>query len=159
MVGVKQSLGVVPHDQTPDVFGLLAYVGPLARTVADAPEVDGLVRVHDPEHTLSTGAMPEVQITAAEGYDLVAERWRGHRGEIDLVFSTAIGIVMVEVKASKDFTSALQHLTPTKIARLYATAEEYVGTLPGGTLTDVRFDVALVDQMGRLDIHENAFAA
>ena len=95
----------------------------------------------------------------AAGYDLVAERWRGHRGEIDLVFSTAIGIVMVEVKASKDFTSALQHLTPTKIARLYATAEEYVGTLPGGTLTDVRFDVALVDQMGRLDIHENAFAA
>ena len=46
----------------------------LARTVADAPEVDGLVRIHDPEHLLSTGAMPEVQITAAEGYDLVAER-------------------------------------------------------------------------------------
>lgn len=36
LVGVKQSLGVVPHDQTPDVFGLLAYVGPIARTVADA---------------------------------------------------------------------------------------------------------------------------
>ena len=26
----------MPHDQTPDVFGLLAYVGPIARTVADA---------------------------------------------------------------------------------------------------------------------------
>jgi len=36
LVGVKQTLGVVPHDQTPDVFGLLAYVGPMARTVADA---------------------------------------------------------------------------------------------------------------------------
>jgi aspartyl-tRNA(Asn)/glutamyl-tRNA(Gln) amidotransferase subunit A len=36
VVGIKQSLGVVPHDQTPDVFGLLAYVGPMARTVADA---------------------------------------------------------------------------------------------------------------------------
>ncbi len=36
VVGVKQTLGVVPHDQTPDVFGLLAYVGPLARTVRDA---------------------------------------------------------------------------------------------------------------------------
>ena len=36
VVGVKQTLGVVPHDQTPDVFGLLAYVGPLARTVGDA---------------------------------------------------------------------------------------------------------------------------
>lgn len=36
LVGVKQSLGVVPHDQTPDVFGLLAYVGPISRTVKDA---------------------------------------------------------------------------------------------------------------------------
>ena len=36
LVGVKQTLGVVPHDQTPDVFGLLAYVGPMARSVADA---------------------------------------------------------------------------------------------------------------------------
>src|SRR5690606_12512819 len=36
IVGMKQTLGVVPHDQTPDVFGLLAYVGPMARTVADA---------------------------------------------------------------------------------------------------------------------------
>lgn len=36
LVGVKQTLGVVPHDQTPDVFGLLAYLGPIARTVADA---------------------------------------------------------------------------------------------------------------------------
>lgn len=36
IVGMKQTLGIVPHDQTPDVFGLLAYVGPMARTVADA---------------------------------------------------------------------------------------------------------------------------
>jgi len=36
VVGMKQTLGVVPHDQTPDAFGLLAYIGPLARTVADA---------------------------------------------------------------------------------------------------------------------------
>ena len=36
VVGVKQTLGVVPHDQTPDAFGLLAYIGPIARTVPDA---------------------------------------------------------------------------------------------------------------------------
>lgn len=36
VVGMKQTLGVVPHDQTPDVFGLLANVGPIARNVADA---------------------------------------------------------------------------------------------------------------------------
>ncbi len=44
-----------------------------ARCWADAPEVDGLVRIHDPAHNLSTGAMPKVLVTAAEGYDLVAE--------------------------------------------------------------------------------------
>lgn len=36
VVGVKQTLGVVPHDQTPDSFGLLAYIGPITRSVADA---------------------------------------------------------------------------------------------------------------------------
>jgi aspartyl-tRNA(Asn)/glutamyl-tRNA(Gln) amidotransferase subunit A len=36
IVGVKQTLGVVPHDQTPDSFGLLAYIGPMARNVDDA---------------------------------------------------------------------------------------------------------------------------
>lgn len=46
----------------------------LARSTADAPEVDGLVLVADPDHTLSTGSMPDVKILAAEGYDLIAER-------------------------------------------------------------------------------------
>lgn len=45
----------------------------LARTWADAPEVDGLVKIHDPAHNLATGAMPVVRVTAADGYDLTAE--------------------------------------------------------------------------------------
>lgn len=45
----------------------------LARTVADAPEVDPVLRIADPRHTWSTGSMPRVRITAADGYDLVAE--------------------------------------------------------------------------------------
>jgi aspartyl-tRNA(Asn)/glutamyl-tRNA(Gln) amidotransferase subunit A len=36
IVGMKQTLGVVPHDQSPDSFGLLSYIGPMARTVGDA---------------------------------------------------------------------------------------------------------------------------
>jgi len=35
VVGHKQTLGLVPHDGTPDAFGNLAYVNPIARTVAD----------------------------------------------------------------------------------------------------------------------------
>ena len=36
VVGMKPTLGVVPHDLTSDAFGNLAYLGPIARTVADA---------------------------------------------------------------------------------------------------------------------------
>ncbi|MBY5934846.1 YraN family protein [Tateyamaria omphalii] len=105
-------------------------------------------------------AAEEIVVRAylAAGYELLAERWRGRRGEIDLVFSTCLGVVMVEVKASKSFESAAAHLTPAQVSRLYATADEYLATLPNGSLTDVRFDVALVDQAGGLNILENAFA-
>lgn len=93
----------------------------------------------------------------AAGYRLVAERWRGRRGEIDLIFSTAIGIVMVEVKTSKSLASAAAHLTPAQVQRLCATADEYLATISDGALTDVRFDVALVDQTGAVEFLENAF--
>jgi len=35
VVGLKQSMGVVPHSQTEDAFGNLTYVTPMTRTVAD----------------------------------------------------------------------------------------------------------------------------
>jgi len=35
VVGFKQSLGVVPHSQSPDVFGMYTYVTPMTRTVID----------------------------------------------------------------------------------------------------------------------------
>jgi len=36
IVGLKGTLGVIPHLQPPDLFGANSYVGPMARTVADA---------------------------------------------------------------------------------------------------------------------------
>jgi aspartyl-tRNA(Asn)/glutamyl-tRNA(Gln) amidotransferase subunit A len=35
VVGFKQSLGVVPHSQSPDAFGMYTYVTPMTRTVMD----------------------------------------------------------------------------------------------------------------------------
>jgi ribosomal protein S12 methylthiotransferase len=49
----------------------------IGRTWADAPEVDGVVEIHDPQHNLSTGAMVEATITSASGYDLGAELVNG----------------------------------------------------------------------------------
>lgn len=94
----------------------------------------------------------------AAGYTPIATRWRGRRGEIDLIFATCRGVVMVEVKASKDFGRAASHISAAQVQRLYTTAEEFLETQPKGNLTDIRFDVALVDQTGALRIFENAFA-
>lgn len=45
----------------------------LARSAADAPEVDGLVRVADPRGELRAGEFAPVRLTRAEGYDLLGE--------------------------------------------------------------------------------------
>ncbi len=45
----------------------------LARTTADAPEVDALVQVADPTERLQSGDFAKVRIVATDGYDLEAE--------------------------------------------------------------------------------------
>ncbi|WP_299152176.1 YraN family protein [uncultured Tateyamaria sp.] len=94
---------------------------------------------------------------AARGFPLRDSRWRGKRGEIDLVMNDGDGIVFVEVKKSRDFETAMSHVTAAQVRRLYATGEEYLAQMPNGSLTDVRFDVALVDATGAVQIVENAF--
>ncbi|MEM6371849.1 MAG: YraN family protein [Pseudomonadota bacterium] len=93
----------------------------------------------------------------ARGYRLLEARWRGCRGEIDLIFSDGPAVVCVEVKKSRSFDAALSHVTRAQVRRLFLTAEEYVSTLPLGSLTDMRFDVALMDQHGQVSVMENAF--
>lgn len=93
------------------------------------------------------------------GYPIARRRWRGQGGEIDLIARDGDGIVFIEVKKSRSFDRALQRLSTRQQARLYSAAEEYLGTQPAGALTDVRFDVALVDGRGAIRVIENAFAA
>lgn len=90
------------------------------------------------------------------GYVLACERWRAKRGEIDLIMRHPDGLVFVEVKASKTFDDAAARITPRQIARIFGSAEEFVSTQPRGALTNMRFDVALVNQTGALRILENA---
>mmetsp|Transcript_23333 Transcript_23333/g.40585 ORF Transcript_23333/g.40585 Transcript_23333/m.40585 type:complete len:142 (-) Transcript_23333:205-630(-) len=94
---------------------------------------------------------------ARRGQRILEHRWHGHRGEIDLIIADGATLVFVEVKQSRDFDTALSHIRPAQVRRLYATGEEYLGTLPNGSLMDVRFDVALVDASGAIRILENAF--
>ena len=93
------------------------------------------------------------------GYELLAQRFRGLRGEIDLVLRKGAAVIFVEVKKSRSFDAALARISEAQIARILATGAEYLDRLPGGQLTETRFDVALVDAHGQVSVMENALAA
>ena len=95
----------------------------------------------------------------ASGATLCAQRWRGTGGEIDLIAEEGDTVVFIEVKKARDFARAAYRLSAAQIGRLYATAEEYLGTLPNGGLRNARFDVALLNAQGECEIIENALCA
>ena len=90
------------------------------------------------------------------GYRVISQRWRGKGGEIDLIVGACAARVFVEVKKSKTFDRAAYRISPRQAHRLFAAAEEFLGAEPSGLLTEARFDVALVDQYGGIEIMENA---
>lgn len=93
----------------------------------------------------------------ASGRPIVAKRWRGSCGEIDLIAKDGDGLIFIEVKKSKSHASAAARLSRRQMDRIYGAGSEFLATQPKGQLTDVRFDVALVDSMGQVDVIENAF--
>lgn len=96
------------------------------------------------------------QTLEARGLRVLERRWRGRCGEIDLICAESGVTVFVEVKAAADFAGAAHSLRPGQIARIRAAAAEYAATLPAGQDSEMRFDVALVDGAGRIEIVENA---
>ena len=109
-----------------------------------------------------TGTAAEGQVEHAYlrgGHRLRDRRWRGAAGEIDLVLEKDGEIVFVEVKASRCHDRAAVALGDRQIGRLLRSAEAYIGALPAGLSTPMRFDVALVDGAGRIDVIRNALCA
>lgn len=92
-----------------------------------------------------------------QGHELIAERWRGRSGEIDLILRRGEEYIFVEVKKSSSHSRAAERIGGRQIARICRAALEFCGRLPTGMMTAMRFDAALVDQFGRVDIVENAF--
>ncbi len=95
----------------------------------------------------------------AAGCAALAERWRGAGGEIDLILRDPEngGVIFVEVKKARDFAAAAARVSARQIGRIMASAAQFLGTQPNGQDTDARFDVALVDDSGAVEILENAF--
>jgi putative endonuclease len=90
-------------------------------------------------------------------HDVIARRWRGAGGEIDLILRDGDAIIFVEVKKSKTFAGAAARLGRRQMDRLCASASEFLAGEPRGQLTDVRFDLAMVDGQGAVKVIENAF--
>ncbi len=95
----------------------------------------------------------------AQGYRILARRWRGQGGEIDVIATRDAETVFVEVKASATHGAAAWRVGPRQVRRLFDAAAEYMGSLPDGQDSAVRFDVALVDGTGRVEVVENALCA
>lgn len=99
------------------------------------------------------------QLYEGSGREVCARRWRGSAGEIDLIARDGAEIIFIEVKKSSTHALAAEHLSGRQMARIYASASEFLAGEPGGQLTECRFDVALVNAAGQIEILENAFAA
>jgi len=91
------------------------------------------------------------------GFSIARQRWRGTAGEIDLIMRDGDGLVFIEVKQSGSFERAALRVSAAQMRRITCCAEEFLGTQPDGSLTNVRFDVALVNGYGETQIIENAF--
>ena len=99
-----------------------------------------------------------VALYTAAGLRLLETRWRGKSGEIDLILADGDGIVFAEVKQARTHAAAIASLRPAQMRRIHAAGSEYLAHCPKGQLTDVRFDLAVVDGAGRCDILEAAFS-
>lgn len=95
----------------------------------------------------------------ARGRTIAATRWRCPYGEIDLIARDGAEVIFIEVKQSRSHARAADHLSPRQMERIVNAASVFLGGEPLGQATPVRFDVALVDGIGQIEILEGAFAA
>ncbi len=110
----------------------------------------------------ASGASAEDAVARAyekRGLTVAARRWRSPWGEADLILRDGAWVVVVEVKKARSLEEAAHRLTRRQMDRLCAAAQAFCEGEPRGSLTELRFDLALADGMGRVRIVENAWGA
>lgn len=102
VVGLKQSMGTVPHSQVDDAFGNLTYVTPTTRTVADtALMLQAMAGAHPSDPWSADVPVPNYSAAAGAPGDL-----RGKR----ILFAKAPKGRPVSREVAASFESALGHL-------------------------------------------------
>jgi aspartyl-tRNA(Asn)/glutamyl-tRNA(Gln) amidotransferase subunit A len=102
VVGLKQSLGLVPHSQALDAFGNLTYVTPISRTVADTALMLQAMAGDHPCDPWSAG------VTAPDGLAAIREK-RDLRGA-RVLFAAAPQGRPIASDAAEAFSAALRVL-------------------------------------------------
>jgi len=95
----------------------------------------------------------------AHGYEILERNYSCVLGEVDIVAKDGEYIVFCEVKARRNarYGTAVEAVTPQKIAQIVKTADWYL-KVKRKTSANVRFDVAAVDlTKEELDYIPNAF--
>lgn len=93
----------------------------------------------------------------ADGWGVLARRMRTAAGEVDLVAERAGLLAIIEVKRRSTLADAAAALGPRQRARLLAAAEIILGEHPEWGRAGVRFDVLVVDGVGRVRRIADAF--
>lgn len=93
------------------------------------------------------------------GRTVIARRWRGTAGEIDIIARDGNKLIFIEVKKSSTHLVASEHFTWAQQNRVRLTAEEFFFNDPIEGVDELQVDLALVDAQGRIEIVENALAA
>jgi putative endonuclease len=120
----------------------------MAKTDA-APMADRTDKVADPERieAFRTGLSAESRAAAflmANGYRILAKRFRTPHGEIDIVAKRRNLIALVEVKARAGLDEAAFAVTPGQQARIIDAANLWLVAHPEPADFELRFDVILI---------------
>jgi putative endonuclease len=83
------------------------------------------------------------------GWTILAERWRGAGGELDIVAARGMTLIACEVKTRADPEALAEPLTPMQRARIARAMEAWVALHPGPDWREMRLDLITV-RPGRL---------
>ncbi len=92
----------------------------------------------------------------ASGLNLLERRCRNEGGEIDLVLEDDDTLVFVEVKQRKSIETAAYSISQRQWSRIAHAAQIYIAQKDYPFQTNMRFDAALTDRYGNVEILENA---
>ena len=84
----------------------------------------------------------------AQGYQILAQKYRYRHAEIDLIVARDKKIIIVEVKTRSGpfYEEAIITIPKVKMLRLIQAADHYVRSIPGNF--EVRFDVIWIEFQG-----------